>query len=73
MSFALVGHKSLPKFKSPLKIVVAGGTSQAQGYIKLFTKKLTENNFPLQIKEVIHAEDPLRAVAKGCLIAANVL
>jgi hypothetical protein len=73
LSFALVGHKSLPKFKSPLKIVVAGGTSQAQGYIKLFTKKLTENNFPLQIKEVIHAEDPLRAVAKGCLIAANVL
>lgn len=73
LSFALVGHKSLPKFKSPLKIVVAGGTSQAQGYIELFTKKLTENNFPLQIKEVIHADDPLHAVAKGCLIAANVL
>jgi hypothetical protein len=73
LSFALAGHKSLPKFKDPLKIVIAGGTSQAEGYIELFSKKLTENNFPLKIKEVVHASDPLHAVSKGCLIAANVL
>jgi len=53
--------------------VVAGGTSQANGYIKEFAKKLEENGFPLQIKEVRHATDPLHAVAKGCLIAAKVL
>jgi hypothetical protein len=73
LSFALAGHKSLPKFKNPLKIVVAGGTSQAQGYIELFTQKLTDNNFPLPVKEVVHATDPLHAVSKGCLIAAKVL
>jgi len=73
LSFALAGHKSLPKFKNPLKIVVAGGTSQAQGYIELFTKKLTENNFPLPVKEVAHAVDPLHSVSKGCLIASKVL
>jgi hypothetical protein len=73
LSATLTGHKALPKFKDPLKIVVAGGTSQANGYIEIFTQKLTENNFPLAVKEVVHAKDPLHAVSKGCLIASQVL
>lgn len=73
LSAALQNHKALPKFKNPLTIVVAGGTSQAKGYIELFEKKLTENQFPLPVKVVKHAADPLHAVAKGCLIAAKVL
>jgi hypothetical protein len=73
LAAALSGHKALPKFKDPLKIVVAGGTSQANGYIEIFTQKLTENNFPLAVKEVVHAKDPLHAVSKGCLIASQVL
>ena len=73
LTFALSNHKSLPKFKNPLKIVVAGGTSQAKGYIENFTQKLKDNNFPLPIKEVVHAADPLHAVSKGCLIASKVL
>jgi hypothetical protein len=73
LSAALTGHKSLPKFNDPLKIVVAGGTSQANGYIEIFTQKLTDNNFPLAVKEVVHAKDPLHAVSKGCLIASQVL
>jgi hypothetical protein len=73
LASSLSGHKSLPKFKEPLKIVVAGGTSLAQGYVETFRKKLVENNFPLEIKEVVHAPDPLHSVAKGCLIAAKIL
>lgn len=73
LAFALNNHKSLPKFKNPIKIVIAGGTSQAKGYIELFSQKLTENNFPLPVKEVVHANDPLHAVSKGCLIASKVL
>jgi hypothetical protein len=73
LSFALDGHKALPKFKEPLTIVIAGGTSQADGYIEKFTEKLTENNFPLPVKGVVHAADPLHSVSKGCLIAANIL
>jgi hypothetical protein len=73
LTLALSDHKSLPKFKNPLTVVVAGGTSQAKGYIENFTKKLSENGFPLQIKVVKHASDPLHAVSKGCLIAAKVL
>jgi actin-like ATPase involved in cell morphogenesis len=73
LSAALTNHKSLPKFKHPIKIVVAGGTSQADGYIESLATKLNQSNFPLEISEVKHAEDPLRAVAKGCLIAASIL
>jgi actin-like ATPase involved in cell morphogenesis len=73
LSVALSGHKSLPKFKDPLKIVIAGGTSQADGYIEHFTKKITDNGFPLAVKEVVHANDPLHSVSKGCLIASKIL
>lgn len=70
---ALSSSKSLPKFKKPLTIVVAGGTTQANGFVEMFKKKLKDNNFPLEIKNVRQAEDPLHAVSKGCLIASMVL
>lgn len=73
LAVALANHKSLPKFKEPLSIVVAGGTSQAAGYVENFRQKLEENGFPLPVKEVRHASDPLHAVSKGCLIASQVL
>ena len=73
LTATLTDHKSLPKFKNALTIVIAGGTSQAKGYIENFTQKLLDNNFPLKIKIVRHSSDPLHAVAKGCLIAAKVL
>jgi hypothetical protein len=73
LSLALTNHKSLPKFKHPIQIVVAGGTSQADGYIDKLKDKLLESQFPLQIEVVRHSQDPLHAVAKGCLIAASIL
>jgi hypothetical protein len=73
LASALSSHKSLPKFKDPLVIVVAGGTSQAKGYVENFAKMLVANGFPVKIKEVKHASDPLHAVARGCLIASQVL
>lgn len=73
LSAALANHKSLPKFKEPLTIVIAGGTSQANGYVDYFNQKLLDNGFPLPVKVVKHASDPLHSVSKGCLIAAKVL
>lgn len=73
LAAALSSHKALPKFKDPLLVVVAGGTSQAKGYVENFAKMLIANGFPVKIKEVKHAADPLHAVAKGCLIASQVL
>ena len=73
LAAAMTNHKALPKFKNPLPVVIAGGTSRAQGFVPLFKKKLEENGFPLPVSEVRHANDPLHAVARGCLIAAKVL
>jgi hypothetical protein len=73
LAAAMTGHKLLPKFKQPLPVVIAGGTSRAKGFVELFQQKLAENSFPLPVKEVRHANDPLHAVARGCLIAAKVL
>lgn len=73
LASSMDGHKSLPKFKDPLPVVIAGGTSKAKGFVELFAKKLEENGFPLPVKEVRHAADPLHAVARGCLIAAQVM
>lgn len=73
LAAAMKGHKSLPKFKEPLPIVIGGGTSRAKGFVDVFAKKLADNEFPLPVKEVRHARDPLHAVARGCLIAAKVL
>lgn len=70
---ALSESKSLPRFKNPLTIVVAGGTSQADGFVEMFQKKLVENKFPIPLKIVRQAEDPLHAVSRGCLIASMVL
>lgn len=70
---AIKNSKALPKFKDPIKVVVAGGTSKADGYVETFRKLLEENGFPLPIKEVCHASEPLLAVSKGCLIASQIL
>jgi actin-like ATPase involved in cell morphogenesis len=73
LSNTFQGHKSIPKFKDPLTVVVAGGTSKATGFVEMFEKKIRQNGFPLPIKEVRHAKDPLHAVSRGCLIAAKIL
>lgn len=73
LTHALSSHKSLPKFKKPIKIVIAGGTSQADGYIESLSAKLLNSQFPLEISEIKISDNPLNAVAKGCLIAASIL
>lgn len=73
LAAALRNHRALPKFKEPILIALAGGTTKAGGFVEMFRQKLVENDFPLPVKEVRHAHDPLHAVARGCLIAAKIL
>lgn len=73
LASAMSNLKALPKFKDPLPVVVAGGTTQAKGFVSHFEKKLIENGFPTAVKEVRHAKDPLHAVSRGCLIASQIL
>lgn len=72
----LLRADSLPKFSEPLPIILAGGTSRAGGFVQQFQKSLTTKNvgdleLPFRVKGVRAAKDPLRAVARGCLLASQ--
>lgn len=51
-------------------IAIAGGSSKTKGFIDLFEEKLNEKEFPLKISTISVADDPINAVARGCLTAA---
>jgi hypothetical protein len=62
--------KEKPQLDNPIPVVVAGGTSKAKGFIELFNSVVDEKGLPFEVKEIRHAEDPLRAVAQGLLLSA---
>jgi imidazole glycerol phosphate synthase subunit HisF len=66
-----MASSSLPKFSAPIPVIVSGGTSRAQGFVPAFRSALQQVELPFSISEVRHAKDPLRAVARGCLLAAS--
>ena len=67
----LSNSNDLPKFTDSIPIVVSGGTSMAKGFIEAFKSRLLQGDFPLEIKEVRYAKDPLRSVARGLLLASS--
>lgn len=58
-------------FLSPVPIIVAGGTSLAKGFIEVFKQELdkVKAELPFEVSKVVHASNPLGAIAQGCLIA----
>ncbi|OGW95990.1 MAG: hypothetical protein A2Z81_02800 [Omnitrophica WOR_2 bacterium GWA2_45_18] len=54
----------------PIDIVCAGGTSRPGGFIEIVRNEFEKVKFPLEINEIYLADDPLYAIARGCLIAA---
>jgi len=60
----------MPNFPEPVDIVCAGGTSLIGGYIETFRDEFAKLRFPIPIRTIRLAEDPLYSVAKGCLVAA---
>lgn len=60
----------MPSFPEPVEIVCAGGTSMIGGFIEVFKDELQSIKFPIPVKGIRRAEDPLFSVAKGCLVAA---
>ncbi len=62
----------VPEFRDPIEIVCSGGTSMIQGFEEVFRDELSNMNFPLDIRGVRRAAEPLTSVAKGCLIAAAI-
>jgi hypothetical protein len=63
--------ESKPRFLSPIKVVVSGGTSKAVGFLDLFSEELNKQKgkLPFEVKEIVKAQDPLTAVAEGALTA----
>lgn len=60
-----------PNFPQPVDMVFAGGTSRIGGFIDVVKEELEKRgDFPIPIREVRRAEDPLSSVARGCLVAA---
>lgn len=71
LALRLSNSKDLPKFLKPISIVIAGGTSRANGFINQFKKSLSEVNFIVPVKEVRMASDPEFSIARGLLLAAS--
>jgi hypothetical protein len=55
-----------------LPLIISGGTSLATGFVDLVKIAFEENykKFPIKIKTIIHAPEPLLSVAKGLLVYA---
>lgn len=71
LNSVLRDSKELAKFKDPLPIIIAGGTSRASGFIEKFKETVEATSLPVAVKEVRPAKDQLRAVARGLMIAAS--
>ncbi len=64
--------EGMPVFPEPIQIVCAGGTSMVGNFIECFKQEFQKIQFPIPVKIIRHAEDPLMTVAKGALIAAAI-
>ena len=60
----------MPSFPEPIEIVCAGGTSMIGGFIEVFQDEFNAIKFPIEVKNIRRAEDPLFSVAKGALVAS---
>jgi hypothetical protein len=65
-----LASENMPTFSEAIPIVFSGGTSMANGFIDLARAVFRDLDFPIPIKELRMASDPLHATAKGCLTAA---
>lgn len=58
----------------PIPFVVSGGTTKAGGFLDVFNEELEtvrkKGSFPIEIKEVRPAKDPMTAVAEGLFVLA---
>ncbi len=71
IAFDLSRSPQLPKFKDPIPLVVAGGTSLPKGFIQKFEQAAAAVTMPVEISVIRHAEDPLHAVCNGLVLASS--
>jgi hypothetical protein len=66
----ITSSDAVPSFSGPIDIVCAGGSSTVGGFLEMFREELQKMPLPMAIGEVRPAQNPLEAVATGCLRAA---
>jgi actin-like ATPase involved in cell morphogenesis len=64
--------KDLPNITEPISVVVAGGTSLAEGFVDKLNEVIENKNFPVPIKEVKKSSNQLFSVSRGLFNAASV-
>jgi actin-like ATPase involved in cell morphogenesis len=57
-----------PNFPKPVPIVLGGGTAMVDGFLEVFREQFKQKEFPIDISEIKIVDEPLTAVARGCLI-----
>lgn len=60
-----------PTFPNQVPIVCGGGTAMVDGFVEVFKDQFTDQDFPIDVGEIILVDEPLTAVARGCLIEAE--
>ena len=66
----LVDDENLPEFDQPVDLVCSGGTTMVGGFAEILRDEITKCDFPIPIREIRRARDPLNTTARGCLLAA---
>ena len=61
----------VPNFSKPIPICIGGGTAMVDGFLEVFKEQFVQKNFPIDISEIKIVDEPLTAVARGCLIEAK--
>lgn len=63
--------KTLPIFREDVVMVVSGGLALAGGFVQKMNEVIKTVNFPIGIKEIRMAKNPMTAVANGALLASQ--
>jgi hypothetical protein len=62
---ALNGSDNVPRMKEAVPLVLSGGTVLPGGSLQKFKEALGEVSLPIRIADVLLAEEPLAATARG--------
>lgn len=68
---ALGQAKAEVRAEEPVDIVLAGGASSPAGFDDVFRETVKKVGLPLPVGNIRRPADPLYAVARGCLVAAE--
>jgi actin-like ATPase involved in cell morphogenesis len=63
--------RRLPRITKPVSIILSGGTSLPNGFSRRVKQILDRLKLPIPVGSVRMADQPLRSVAKGALVAAS--